>query len=71
MMHMDRDVRLHDQNDRAVAAAIINIDILEPKPLLRFRNKLYKYTRHAFDGVVHYHEIPEPLHIDEIAREIQ
>lgn len=56
--------------DPLVATVDLISELADRRPILRYRNKLYGYVRHGFDGTIHYHELPEPFPVDDIAQEM-
>lgn len=62
-------VRLYDLG-QVVTSFEIPAGIMHTRPLLRWRNTIYRYQRDAFDRSVHYMAVPDPLNVDEIATEL-
>ena len=63
-------IRLYDAAGvRLIGTAELIPELVQRRPTLQFRNKLYAYTRHAFDGTVHYTQMIDPYNVDHTTTE--
>lgn len=53
-----------------IARGELPTSLIDTKLPIRFRNRLFAYVRHSFDGVVIYQVMPEPINVDDIFDEL-